>query len=133
MNEYKPTLGRLATLARKHPQLLAGPLSLYQEQERLSDAQLAEQLDCEKEAIIRLALCDRPRPAPHFGEDVERIAAYLHVDVLRLARLIRAAESREALSRQPGAVSPTLLAARDNDVSEPVGTDDEDAPGDDGA
>ncbi|HLL79252.1 MAG TPA: hypothetical protein VKT25_07120 [Ktedonobacteraceae bacterium] len=118
MNDFTPSLNRLALLARERPHLLAGPLHLYQEQEGLADEQLAAMLRCEPEAIPRLALCERPRPAPHFREDVERIAAYIHADMLQLARVIRAAESREALSPRQKTAGPTLLAARDYDETE---------------
>lgn len=117
MKHYKPTLDRLAQLARERPNLLAGPLHLYKEQEGLDNEQVAALLKCEPVAISRLALCERPRPAPHFREDVERIAAYIHADMLQLAMVIRAAESREALSSRPATARPTLLAARDNDES----------------
>jgi hypothetical protein len=115
---FQPSLDRLAELARERPTLLAGPLHLYKEQEGLDNQQLATMLGCEAEAIPRLALCERPRPAPHFREDVERIASYIHADMLQLAMLIRAAESREALSHRPETVRPALLAARDYDGSE---------------
>jgi hypothetical protein len=118
MKHYKPSLDRLAQLAQERPNLLAGPLQLYKEQEGLDDQQLATVLGCELEAIPRLALCERPRPAPHFREDVEHIAAYIHADMLQLAMVIRAAESREALSHRYEAARPTLLAARDQDESE---------------
>jgi hypothetical protein len=118
MKHYKPSLDRLAHLALEHPNLLAGPLQLYKEQEGLDDQQLATMLGCELEAISRLALCERPRSAPHFREDVERIAAYIHADLLQLAMVIRAAESREALSHPHEAARPMLLAARDQDESE---------------
>ncbi len=118
MEHYKPSLDRLARLAQERPNLLAGPLQLYKEQEGVDDQHLATMLKCELEAILRLALCERPRAAPHFREDVERIAAYIHADTLQLAMLIRAAESREALSHRNEAVQPTLLAARDHDKYE---------------
>jgi hypothetical protein len=98
---------------------------LYKEQEGLDDEQLAALLGCEPSALTRLALCERPRPAPHFREDVERIATYIHADLMQLARLIRAAESREALSKRPGETSPALLAARDYEEFEEVHTDGE--------
>ena len=119
MNHYKPSLDRLAQMAQARPTLLAGPLQLYKEQEGLDDQQLAAMLRCELDAISRLALCERPRPAPHFREDVERIATYIHADMLQLALLIRAAESREALSHRSGTARSTLLAARDHDEEEP--------------
>lgn len=118
MKDYRPTLDRLAVLARERPNLLAGPLHLYKEQEGLNDQQLAALLGCELAALPRLALCERPRSAPHFREDVERIAGYIHADMLQLAMVIRAAETREALSSRPEASRPTLLAARDNDEFE---------------
>jgi hypothetical protein len=118
MKHYKSSLDRLVQLAQERPTLLAGPLFLYQEQERLDDQSLAALLQCELEALPRLALCERPRPAPHFREDVERIAAYIHADMLQLAMVIRAAEAREALSHRSGLTPPTLLAARDLDESE---------------
>jgi hypothetical protein len=118
MKHYKPSLDRLALLAQERPNLLAGPLHFYKEQEGLGDEQLAALLGCELEALSRLALCERPRPAPHFREDVERIATYIHADMLQLAMVIRAAESREALSHRPAPARPTLLAARDYEEAE---------------
>ncbi len=133
MNDYRPTLERLAILARERSNLLAGPLHLYQEQEGLNDEQLAALLGCDTSVLHRLALCERPRPAPHYREDVERIAEYIRADMLQLARVIRAAETREALSSQPGTFRPGLLAARDNDESEEsqdpqTGTDEHEMP-----
>ena len=118
MKDYRPTLDRLAVLARERPNLLAGPLHLYKEQEGLNDEQLAALLGCELAALPRLALCERPRSAPHFRADIERIASYIHADMLQLAMVIRAAETREALSSRPATSRPALLAARDNDESE---------------
>lgn len=121
MNNYTPSLHRLALLARTRPTLLAGPLALYQQQEGLSDEQFAALLHCDIEALSKLALCERPREAPDFRHDVEQIAAYIHADVLQLAQVIRAAEAREALHSGSSMASPplpTLLAARDHDESE---------------
>ncbi len=124
MNDYIPSLDRLASLARERPNLLSGPLMLYKEQEGLDDRQLAAMLGCEVGALTQLALCERPREAPHFREDVERIARYIHADIMQLALLIRAAESRYALRRQPDATSPSLLAARDFEEAEEVSTEE---------
>lgn len=124
MSNYRPSLDRLAQLAQARPNLLAGPLKLYKEQEGLDDEQLAARLGCDVEALARLALCERPRPAPHFREDVGRIARYIQADAVQLALLIRAAETRESLTRNTGASSPTLLAARDNDDAEAADTDE---------
>jgi hypothetical protein len=98
---------------------------LYQKQEGLDDEQLAALLGCEPAALSRLALCERPRPAPHFREDVERIATYINADLMQLAMLIRAAESREALSKRPGETSPALLAARDYEEFDETRTGEE--------
>lgn len=130
MKDYSPSLDRLALLAQGRPNLLAGPLALYKEQEKLDDQQLAAMLGCEPAALLRLALCERPRPAPYFRQDVERIANYIHADMMQLAMLIRAAESREALRQKPNATSPTLLAARDYEDFEESSIEDEDKPSD---
>lgn len=118
MNSERPSLERLALLALGRPNLLAGPIALYQEQEGLDDQQFAAMLGCDIEALPKLALCERPRPAPHFRADVERIARYIHADTLQLAVLIRAAESREALGSRQKAALPALLAARDHEAPE---------------
>ena len=125
MNRSSSSLERLAQLAQGRPNLLAGALMLYKEQEGLDDEQLAALLGCKPAALSRLALCERPRPAPHFREDVERIATYIHADLMQLAMLIRAAESREALSKRPGEDSPALLAARDYEEFEETRTGEE--------
>ena len=131
MNDYRPSLNRLASLARERPNLLAGPLALYKEQEGLDDQQLAAKLGCQVEALPRLALCERPRQeTPHFLKDVERIAHYISADIMQLALLIRAAESRATLSQGLGAISPTLLAARDHEVAEEPGTEEKEEPSD---
>lgn len=118
MKHYQPSLNRLAMLAKERPNLLASPLNLYKEQEGLNDEQLAASLGCDSEAIARLALCERPRPVPHFREDVERIATYIQADMLQLAMLIRAIEAREAFSSRSNVSPPALLAARDHEELE---------------
>ncbi len=115
MNDFTPSLYRLALLARTRPTLLAGPLALYQEQEVLSDEQFAMLLHCTIESLPLLALCERPRKASFFRSDVERIATYVHADIAQLARVIRAAEARMALQQRSGTNTPTLLAARDHE------------------
>ncbi len=119
MNKCSPSLSRLALLAQGRPNLLALPLILYQDQENLDDQQLAAKLGCSVDMLTNLALCERPRPAPHFREDVERIAHYIQADSMQLAMVIRAAESREALRQHTritrNRVQRTLLAARDNE------------------
>ncbi|SRR5579875_659638 len=121
MSDFAPSLDRLALLARARPNLLAGSLARYQEQEGLDDKQLAARVGCEVEGLARLALCERPRSTPYFVRDAERIADYIHVDIKRLVPVLRALEVRETLSGSAGAqraVGPTLLAARDYDGDE---------------
>jgi len=126
MNEYKPSLARLALLARKRSKLLASLLAIYQEQEGADDQQLAKILGCDLEALPRLALCQRPRPAPHFREDIERIASYAQVQSLQLVRVIRSAEAIEHARQTQG--TSFLMAARDHSeetTDKPVVPEDE--------
>jgi hypothetical protein len=95
MNEYTPSLERLARLARKQQRFLASLLEIYQTQMAVDDSQLASFLDCNMEALTHLALCQRPRPFPYFQHDIERIAQHIHLDPLRLTELIEAAELQE--------------------------------------
>ena len=130
MNDPEPTLARLSRLARQRPGLLAHLLSAYQEAEGLDDAGLAVFLECEIQALPRLALCRLPRAAPYFRADIEKIAAYAQANPRRLATLLRAAEARQALRRAPGSTAPMLLAARDRDDSGEGDTSAEEQPPD---
>ncbi len=113
MNDYTPSLARLATLAQHRPRLIASLLAIYKEQEDMNDEQIAAQLRCDSEALVRLALCRRPRSLPHFWKDVERIATHVHADPFQLANLLRIAEAVEQMQQQQG--ESFLLAARDRD------------------
>lgn len=126
MNDYTPSLNRLALLAQKRSGLLAGPLALYQEQEGLTDQQLADRLRCDVQALPKLALCERPRQASHFREDVERIAQYIDADMIQLAKVLRAVESRETLRQGTHTIAPTLLAARDHQDDDSDAEEDKD-------
>lgn len=119
------TMSNLVRLARSHSALMAGLLYLYQETEGLSDEALAQYLQCDMDALPRLALCRRPRPAPQFRQDIEQIARFTGAKPFKLMRLIRAAESRQAF--RATATTATLLAARDREeLDEPSRLD----PGD---
>ncbi len=120
MNDHQPSLEHLAALARTRASLLAGLLADYQEQEHLSNEKLAALLTCEVSTLARLALCRRPRPAPQFRQDVERIAHYVGANPRQLGELIRQMEARLELQRTSVINSSSLLAARDHD--EPTGT-----------
>lgn len=118
--EYQPSLGRLAALASSRASLMSSLMLLYREQEDMDDEQLADFLGCEVEALPRLALCRRPRPAPRFRADVETIAGHAGADPARLARLVRAAEAAEGM-RTTGAqaqAASMLMAARDHEDDE---------------
>jgi hypothetical protein len=111
MNDYTPSLRRLASLAQQRHGYLAGLLEIYQEQEGVDDQQLAILLGGEVSSLPRLALCQRPRSVSHFRQDIERIAQYAHVQPVALARLVRSAEAIEQ-SRQNESKT-FFLAARD--------------------
>lgn len=80
--------------------------------EMLNWETLAGQLNLSPSQLARLALCRRPRPT-QFAADADRIAQYIGMDMLTLARFIRRAEALEALEQGDSAQS--LLAARDRD------------------
>jgi hypothetical protein len=139
-HDMQPSLGRLASLAAGRPSLMSSLMQLYREQEGMNDQQLAAFLECEAEALPRLALCRRPRQAPDFRGDIEAIAAHTGANPNRLAGLVRAAESLQALrsgheanptttntTPNGNATPSTLMAARDYD--EPAGGEDDASPG----
>lgn len=114
MNEYTPSLARLAKLARTREEFFASLLAVYQEQKKLNDQQLAEFLGCDVEALTHLALCQRPRPFPDFWPDIERIASHVQANPLQLMKLVRTAESLEDMRQEQS--QAFLLAARDHDA-----------------
>ncbi|HYP38994.1 MAG TPA: hypothetical protein VEX13_01415 [Chloroflexia bacterium] len=123
-------LGRLAHQARGNAGLLADLLFTYQETNGLDDEELTAFLECEVDALSKLALCRRPRQAPDFKGDVERIAMYAGANGLQLAYLIRSAEAQAALRQSAGRAGPMLQAARDHeDAGTPgAGPSQPDAP-----
>lgn len=122
--QYQPSLTRLARLAESRRSLMSSLMQLYREREGMDDEQLAAFLQCDTDALPRLALCRRPRQAPDFRGDIEAIAARAGADPSRLARLVRAAEAQESLRGGSGARQASmLLAARDYD--DPDGEQDE--------
>jgi hypothetical protein len=118
MSDYTPSLHRLAQLARNRPTLLAGLLAIYQKQEGMDEIGLAKFLGCDVSALLRLALCHRPRMSVlDFRTDVEEIATYTQVNALQLAKLIRSAAAQEERRHVSGNTRQILLAARDHDES----------------
>jgi hypothetical protein len=113
---HEPSLSRLASLAASRPSLMSSLMQLYREREGMDDEQLAAFLECDTEALPRLALCRRPRQAPDFRGDIQAIAAHTNASPISLAKLVRAAESMEALGQARGAgPASMLMAARDHD------------------
>jgi DNA topoisomerase IB len=86
-----------------------GPLDL---------AAVAETLSCARAAVVRAALCRRPR-AESFRTDVSAIATTTAIDEAALAGLLREAASLEAFRKSAG--QQILAAARDapDDGEEP--------------
>lgn len=120
---YRPSLASLARLAAARPSLMSSLMQLYREREGMDDQEMAAFLECNAEALPRLALCRRPRQAPNFRGDIEAIAARTGANSTRLAQLVRAAETLEALGESRGeATNSTLMAARDYDG--PAGEED---------
>ncbi|MCI0441379.1 MAG: hypothetical protein L0177_19940 [Chloroflexi bacterium] len=112
-------LQRAARQAAQRPFFLAGDLAAYQSLYGMGEEQMADYLGCSTESLAKLALCRRPgKIAPHFGADVERIAAYAGVDSVRLAAILREVESVASLRNTQAQDSAArergfLMAARD--------------------
>ena len=97
MADYVPKLARLARLARERASFMASLLAIYQAQEELGDAELAQFLEMHVERLPLLALCRRPRiDAGNWDSDIEQIATYTKVNAARLAQLVQAATAYEA-------------------------------------
>ncbi len=112
---YRPSLARLAGLAAARHSLMSSLMQLYREREGMDDEALAAFLECDPEALPRLALCRRPRQAPDFRGDIEAIAAHGGANSARLAQLVRAAEALEGIEDLGGGTGSILMAARDRE------------------
>lgn len=100
--ETKRHLSRLAEKLRTDPAFMASAVRLYQEQERLSDQQLAEHLQMPVANLPRLVLCRRPvSDRPDFSEQIPQIAVYVQAEPAALAGLIRQVEALERLASRP--------------------------------
>lgn len=126
-DSYEPHLSRIARLASSRHSLMSSLMQLYREQEGMDDEQLAAFLECDVDALPRLALCRRPRQAPNFRGDIEAIAAHAQANSACIARMVRAAEATEAMkgARYEVSSSTMLMAARDHDdENAPAATDE---------
>ncbi len=125
---------RLARLARRvedDPAFLASALKQYATSEGLDGRGLAAALSCSVEALARLALCRRPRPAPPwFRQDVDRIAARFGANADALAAIVRRADALGRLRDVDVGERGLLIAARDQDGAAPTDAapDDERQP-----
>lgn len=100
--------------ARTRREFLASDLARYQQTTGLDDAGLAYLLETTSEVLPRLGLCRSPRRDEGFSPDVQRIARYVGVSALRLARTLRVVDAIEALRLITGDLtSSALTAARD--------------------
>jgi hypothetical protein len=101
MNE-QTALNPLSALARKlrrDPRYMAYVLTAYQQQENLSDEELAETLGTLPELIVRLSLCRRPAPsASQFAAEVRELADFTLTDESLLANILRQVDGLERLA-----------------------------------
>lgn len=106
-----------AKRAAEQPFLLGYDLHEFRVLHDTSEDELASFLECARDALISLALCQRPDPeGSSFQVDVEQIAAHCRVSPLQLAKLIRDVDSLRTMRDWPTHVShvssqPGLLAA----------------------
>jgi hypothetical protein len=109
-------LRRAAERAAGRPFFLASLLLPYAAAEGLDDAGLAARLGCAPGDLARLLFCRRPREAPDFRADVERIAEAFGLEAGRLATVLREAAAVGAFRvAEPRAEYGWLAAARDRE------------------
>lgn len=116
----EPTLEQLAQRAAqsaaRRPDYLAAVLAVYQRQEGLDDAALANRLELPVAELPWLRLCRRPR-SDHFAADIEAITARFKLNALALARAVRQVDALAKLAQVPvDAEVGWLAAAREHDV-----------------
>ena len=112
----------LSRRVENDPFFLASLLARYARAEGLDDASLADTLGCPADVLPALRLCRAPRAEPaEFREDVRRVAERFGLEALRLARVVRHAQSLEHLAAGPGAAHGMLMAARDSEGGKPGG------------
>lgn len=105
-------LARLAKKMQGNPEYLCSVLSAYQQQERLTEGELARRLSLDESQLPRLALCKRPQ-VDKFSDQVRQIASYAGADVMALAQIIRSVEALQQMQSMPPAELPateTLVA-----------------------
>src|SRR5512145_2984867 len=98
-------LARLAKKMQGNPEYLSSVLVAYQQQEHLTDSEIAQQLSLDESQLPRLDLCLRPQ-ADKFSEQVRQIATYTGADVMALAQVIRSVEALQQMRSMSSAELP---------------------------
>lgn len=109
--------GLLATAVRRaseRPEFMGFLFAVYMKAHAIGPAEMAQQLECDEEGLMRMSLCLRPREGPgRFLDDLRRIATVAGTDPDRLLVIAREAEAIEAVA---GATSPpAVMAAREHE------------------
>src|SRR5205807_2503539 len=91
-------------------------LKLFAESAGLAEREVATQLRCSVETLIRVRLCRAPLPeAEQFRKDIARIAETYQVDVLALTDAVRRGQAIWHLRQEQAGGARTLLAAREGE------------------
>jgi hypothetical protein len=115
-------LENLARRLEDDPFFLACPLKLFAESAGLAEREVATQLRCSVETLVRVRLCRAPLPeAEQFRNEIARIAETYQVDALALTDAVRRGQAIWHLRQGQAGGTRTLLAARDIDREEDVG------------
>ena len=100
----------LAERMQTDPFFLGCPLYWYAQQAGLTDAQLADQLGCTQETLVKVRLCGTPESKPSvFTRDVAAIAQRFGLDEAALAHAVR----RGTFLLKAQSASTAAVAARD--------------------
>ncbi|WP_163865059.1 hypothetical protein [Myxococcus eversor] len=106
-------LERAALRAQSATWTLAHTFERYRQLEARTEAELARELGCTREALHWLCLCRKPE-GPDFDTQVIAITERHEVDLRTLVDVIRHVEIVGALTRDTGvAEHPLQMAARD--------------------
>jgi hypothetical protein len=117
MGSATTTRARIANRLGEVPGFLAYEFRNWRE---ITGRDVESELAVPVETVDRLAVCRRPRPG-HYPADLRALADYGQVDPVRLANLLRAAESLTVLQAMPSGfgASRALMAARDETADRP--------------
>jgi hypothetical protein len=133
---------RLAQKLSSDANYLANILFTYRQEERISEAALAQRLSLEPTQLIRLALCKRPQTqSTSFAAQIRQIAAFTGANETVLAQIVRHVEVLQAFDSLPplerdsvlgkapaSSLSGVLAAARDHTEPEDDAPIEEEEP-----